>query len=89
MIGFDPNIEECELLQSQEANPDVRYVATFVGPPPDRPFAVKKAGKPNTGYSPWTRADLAETAARLTATREGRSWRVTAPLLTFQRRIRR
>jgi hypothetical protein len=62
-IGFDPNIEECERLQAQESNANVRYVAAFVALPPDHLFAIKKRGQAHIGYSPWSRLSAAKTFA--------------------------
>jgi hypothetical protein len=43
--AFDPDLEECERLQSAEKNPEVRYVPGFVGIEPDHPSSSSpKAG---------------------------------------------
>ena len=60
-VAFDPNIEECARLSAQETNPDVKYVAAFVGLRPNHPFAQQKIGKPHWGNNPWARLSVART----------------------------
>jgi hypothetical protein len=45
-VGFDASVSECRRLQAEETNPNVHYLAGFVGLPTDHPFAVYSAGKP-------------------------------------------
>lgn len=60
-FGFDPNVEECERMMSQETNPGVTYVTGYVGLREDHPFAQKKNRKPHWGFNPWDRLAVATT----------------------------
>ncbi len=46
VVAFDASVDECERLTAAEKHPDVKYLAGFVGLPPDHPFARHAAGKP-------------------------------------------
>src|SRR4029077_12660398 len=54
-FGFDPNIAECKRLASLEQNPNVRYIPSFVGVPPDHAFMRRKGDRPYIGRNPWDR----------------------------------
>jgi Methyltransferase FkbM domain len=57
--AFDPNLEECDRLQSLEKNPEVRYIPGFVGIEPDHPFLQLAAGRSFWGRNPWNRLAVA------------------------------
>jgi FkbM family methyltransferase len=59
--AFDPNLDECERLQSLENNPEVRYIPAFVGVHPDHPFLKLAEGRPFWGRNPWSRLAIAAT----------------------------
>lgn len=44
-VAFDASVDECERLSSEEAHPDISYIAGFVGLPLAHPFAKLAAGK--------------------------------------------
>src|SRR5438045_1896697 len=46
-VAFDASVSECRRLQADETNSNVHYVPGFAGIPPDHPFAVRAAGKPD------------------------------------------
>ena len=46
---------ECERLNAQEVNPNVRYRPMFVGLPNDHPFVQKRGGQEPWGGNPWNR----------------------------------
>ncbi|WP_162419624.1 FkbM family methyltransferase [Microvirga brassicacearum] len=60
-VGFDPNIEEVERLNSVETAPHVRYEAGFVGVPDADPIVLKRGGKSYFGRNPWGRLAVART----------------------------
>src|SRR5260370_39660125 len=58
-FGFDPNLAECTRLASLEPNPNVRYIPSFVGVPPDHAFTQKKGDRPDFSRNPWERLGVA------------------------------
>lgn len=60
-LAFDPNLEEIRRLSEREKNARVKYIATFVGLPPDHPFVLKRAGASFVGNNPWNRLAVART----------------------------
>jgi hypothetical protein len=68
-LAFDASISECRRLQAEETHPNVRYVAAFVGIPPEHPFAVRAASAPQDGVT-WN-TYLRTSAAWATALRTG------------------
>ncbi len=46
VIAFDASVDECERLTAAEDHPGIRYMAGFVGMPPDHPFHAQVSGKP-------------------------------------------
>jgi FkbM family methyltransferase len=61
VYAFDPNLEECDRLQSAEKNPNVRYVPGFVGIEPDHPFLKLTEGRSYWARNPWERLAVAAT----------------------------
>ena len=59
--AFDPNLDECDRLQSLEKNPNVRYVPGFVAIEPDHPFLELTRGRQFWGRNPWARLAVAAT----------------------------
>jgi Methyltransferase FkbM domain len=57
--AFDPNLDECDRLQSLEKNPEVRYIPGFVGIEPDHPFLKVAGGRSFWGRNPWNRLAVA------------------------------
>ena len=60
-VGFDASVSECRRLQAEETHSNIQYVAGFVGIPPDHPFAVHSAGKPDGTGDLFTRTSAAWT----------------------------
>jgi hypothetical protein len=56
-LGFDTNAEEIARLQAQESNPDVRYVAGWVGMPDGHP--LKQRIGPKAYWHQWPASRLA------------------------------
>ena len=54
-LGIDPVVPECERLNAQETNPNVRYRPMFLGLPDDHPFVRKRGDKEFWGGNPWNR----------------------------------
>ncbi len=54
-VGIDPVVTECERLNEQEHNPNVRYHPVFVGLPDDHPFVEKRGKQEPWGGNPWNR----------------------------------
>ncbi len=44
-IAFDASVDECERLTASEDHPSIKYMAGFVGMPPDHPFHARVSGK--------------------------------------------
>jgi hypothetical protein len=55
-VAFDASVDECERLTLAETHPDIKYIAGFVGLPPDHPFASRVAGKPRYVRNPFPRS---------------------------------
>ena len=53
--GIDPVISECERLNAQESNFNIRYRPRFVGLPDDHPFVQNRGSKEPWGGNPWSR----------------------------------
>jgi hypothetical protein len=53
--GIDPVSPECERLNRQESNSNVRYVARFVGLPDDHSFVQRRGTREPWGGNPWSR----------------------------------
>jgi len=62
VVAFDASVDECERLTAAETHPDVKYLAGFVGLPPDHPFARHAAGKPRYVRSFFPRSSAARAA---------------------------
>ena len=60
-VGFDPSLEECKRLEAAEPNPNVSYVASFVGAEPDHPFLKLREGRDFWSRNPWGRLAVART----------------------------
>lgn len=45
-LAFDASVDECERLSAAEENPNIKYVAGFVGLQPDHPFVTQVANRP-------------------------------------------
>jgi hypothetical protein len=54
-LGIDPVVAECERLNKNEANPNVRYRSAFIGLPDEHPFVQKRGGNEPWGGNPWNR----------------------------------
>ena len=58
-MGIDPMVAEIKRLQSAETNPNVKYVAGFVGLPNDHPMVQSREGRGPWGNNPWHRLSTA------------------------------
>ncbi len=58
-VGFDASVSECQHLTSEEAHPDVRYVAAFVDAPANHQFVQRSQGKPHLTHNPFLRFSTA------------------------------
>jgi hypothetical protein len=54
-VGIDPVLSECERLNANEANANIRYRPTFVGLPEQHPFVQKRGNNDPWGGNPWGR----------------------------------
>ena len=53
--GIDPVISECERLNAQESNFNIRYRPRFMGLPDDHAFVQNRGSKEPWGGNPWNR----------------------------------
>ena len=58
-VGFDPDVDEITRLQSEEAIPNVEYVAAFVRSAGAYPFQPGKLGHSSISRNPWGRLSVA------------------------------
>jgi hypothetical protein len=72
-FGFDPNIAECKRLASLESNPNVRYIPSFVGVPPNHGFAERKGDRPDFNKNPWARLSVARSLEIIAASASSQS----------------
>ena len=63
VVAFDASVDECERLTAAEHHADVRYIAGFVGLPPDHPFALHAAGKSRYIRNIYPRSSAGRTSA--------------------------
>ena len=54
-VAFDASVDECERLSRQEAHPDIKYIAGFVGLPLDHPFRLQIKGRKPISQNPFFR----------------------------------
>lgn len=54
-LGIDPVVNECERLNANEVNKNVRYRPAFVGLPEQHPFVQKRGNNQPWGGNPWDR----------------------------------
>jgi len=64
VLAVDASVDECKRLGEAETLPGVEYVSGFVGLPPDHPFELRRAGRPESARNPWARLSAAHTAER-------------------------
>lgn len=58
-FGIDPVLDEVEMLQANEKNPNVTYAAAYIGLPADSEIVRSRAGKGPWGRYPWKRLSTA------------------------------
>ncbi len=64
-LGIDPQVAECQRLQSNEKNPQVRYIPAFLGLADDHPFRQARGNREPWTGNPWQRTSAARAIARL------------------------
>ena len=62
-VAFDASVDECDRLTAAEDNPNIKYIAGFVGLPSDHSFARLATGKPRYVRNCFPRSSAGRMAA--------------------------
>jgi FkbM family methyltransferase len=60
-LAIDPDVAEIDRLRREQSRPGIEYLAAFAALRTDHPFARQKAGRSDTGRTPWSRLAVART----------------------------